>query len=249
MLAGLIAEGPAVAANWTGLYVGGNAGASINDSSYSIHPTGCFANGTCGGVLSNNAQRHVNGSFDSVDFAGGGQIGYDYDFNNGFVVGGVADFDGNTMNERNGVVRGLRAPLTGLLVANEREKMSWFGTVRARLGYAQCNWLTYITGGFAYGNVQSNTSIGFTANGDVYSGSSTNTRPGWTAGAGFAYAFDNNWSAGLEYLFVDLSSFSYTDHGNAVAAALSAPFTATFRTNVTARDNLVRFTLNYKFCL
>src|SRR5665213_2997805 len=108
-------EGPAVAANWTGLYVGGNAGASINDSSYSLRPTGCFANGTCGGGVANNIQRHVSGNFSSVDFTGGAQIGYDYDFTNGFVLGGVADFDGNTMNERNGFVRGLSAPLTGFI--------------------------------------------------------------------------------------------------------------------------------------
>ncbi|MHB1948465.1 MAG: outer membrane protein [Gammaproteobacteria bacterium] len=246
MLAGLMIEGPAVAANWTGFYAGVNAGAGINNSSYNVKPAGCLVNGTCG-LATPFAVHHrdESGTFNEVDFIGGGQIGYDYDFNNGFVLGGVADFDGNTMNE---TARGSRLipSIGGRVNASISEKMSWFGTVRAKLGWAFCNWMLYGTGGFAYGNVQSNTHVSFSdpTFADAYSGSQTTTQIGWTAGAGVAYMFNYNWSVGLEYLYLDLNNFSYTAHGN-----VFAPTTASHRATIDPRDNLVRFTLNYKFCL
>jgi outer membrane immunogenic protein len=35
-------------------------------------------------------------------------------------------------------------------------------------------------------------------------GSVSNTNLGWAAGGGLEYAFANNWSVKLEYLYVDL---------------------------------------------
>lgn len=242
LLAGLMIEGSASAANWTGLYAGVNAGASINGTSYTVKPTGCFLNGTCGGVPTSNPLRSRSGEFESVDFVGGAQIGYDYEFNNGILLGVLADFDGNTMDESSRLVRNLRAPLSGTWTSNVTDEMEWFGTVRGKFGYAVCNWLLFLTGGFAYGDVESKTTSLFSLGGDGYNGSSDKTRIGWTAGAGVAYAFDNQWSVGLEYLYVDLSDFSYTDNRNALA-----PATASYKTSIDPRDNIVRFNLNYKF--
>jgi outer membrane immunogenic protein len=41
-----------------------------------------------------------------------------------------------------------------------------------------------------------------------YAGTASQTKIGWTAGAGAEYAFARNWSVKLEYLFVDLGSTS-----------------------------------------
>ena len=105
-------------------------------------------------------------------------------------------------------------------------KLSWLATGRARLGYAGwSNWLPYITGGAAYGNVKASSPFG----------DASKSRLGWTAGVGVEYAFWSNWSLKLEYLYVDLGKF---DCGLSCGAAPD---------NVTFKSSLVRVGLNYRF--
>ena len=59
---------------------------------------------------------------------------------------------------------------------------------------------------------------------------------GWTAGAGLEYAFIDNWSAKLEYLYVDLGKTTC----NATCSGAD-PFSVTFKTSI------VRAGVNYKF--
>lgn len=75
----------------------------------------------------------------------------------------------------------------------------WFGTVRGRLGYAFNNILLYGTGGLAFGSLKVE-SGGF---------SESQTSAGWTAGVGAEYAINQNWSAKIEYLYVDLSEKNF----------------------------------------
>ena len=75
----------------------------------------------------------------------------------------------------------------------------WFGTVRGRLGYAFNNVLLYGTGGLAFGTLKVE-SGGF---------SESHTSAGWTAGVGAEYAINQNWSAKIEYLYVDLSEKNF----------------------------------------
>ena len=82
----------------------------------------------------------------------------------------------------------------------------WLGTLRGRAGYAFGRFLPYLTGGAAFGNVNATTSP------DTGSFSSTNI--GWTFGAGVEYAFFTNWSAKLEYRYVDLGSAESGDANN-----------------------------------
>jgi outer membrane immunogenic protein len=102
----------------------------------------------------------------------------------------------------------------------------WLGTARVRVGYAFDRFLPYVTGGAAFGEVRATTTPGGVTAKD--------TRMGWTAGAGLEYAFLGNWTAKIEYLYVDLGSF---DTG----------FTAPILTNVSMKENIVRAGLNYRF--
>jgi outer membrane immunogenic protein len=76
----------------------------------------------------------------------------------------------------------------------------WFGTVRGRLGYAFNNVLLYGTAGLAFGSLQAE------RNGLQQS----QTSVGWTAGVGAEVGIYQNWTAKIEYLYVDLSRNSYT---------------------------------------
>ena len=160
----------------------------------------------------------VVGGFNDPDgFTGGGQIGYNYQIGQ-FVLGAEADFQGADMRAR------LAVP--GLTASNE---LNWYGTVRARVGFAVDRFLPYVTGGFAYGNVRTR----FTT--PAFSISDSNTQYGWTVGGGLEYAFTNNLSARVEYLYVNLDKESFNIPG------------AVLTTNVETKFSVVRAGLNYKF--
>jgi outer membrane immunogenic protein len=76
----------------------------------------------------------------------------------------------------------------------------WFGTVRGRVGYAVNNVLFYGTGGLAFGELR----------GETFGLSESRTNAGWTVGVGAEFGFAPNWSAKVEYLYVDLSTSNFT---------------------------------------
>ena len=125
------------------------------------------------------------------------------------------------------------------------QKLEWFGTVRGRAGIlATPRVLFYATGGLAYGSIKTSAALAGVTNGGVAIasfGSSTDTRFGWTVGAGVEGKITQNWSAKLEYLYMDLGSFNggtYTlDPGNTIG----------IRTNSDFRDHILRAGINYTF--
>ena len=97
----------------------------------------------------------------------------------------------------------------------------WFGTLRARGGFAYNNFLFYLTGGLAYGNVKAESAFL----------SESRTQLGWTLGLGAEMGISQNWSAKVEYLYMDLGSRNYTITGTSNAF----------------NSNVLRVGLNYHF--
>jgi outer membrane immunogenic protein len=79
----------------------------------------------------------------------------------------------------------------------------WFGTVRGRGGYAFNNILFYGTLGLSFGELRANT-FGLTE---------AHTNIGWTAGVGAEFGLAQNWSAKIEYLYVDLANSNFVITG------------------------------------
>jgi outer membrane immunogenic protein len=79
----------------------------------------------------------------------------------------------------------------------------WFGTVRGRAGYAFNNIYLYGTGGLAFGDLRAET----------FGLSETHTNAGWTVGAGAEFGLVQNWTAKIEYLYVDLSNSNFSITG------------------------------------
>ncbi len=236
--------------SWTGWYIGLNAGGIWSASRDTVEPTGCFLVPTvlCGGPLTNNALRTDTGNLNGSGFTGGGQIGYNWQ-NNAFVYGLEADLNFSSLNATYTVSRALAAPLVGVLNHTVNEKLDWFGTLRGRLGVTPVpQALLYVTGGLAYGHVTSNSNINFTAGTDTYVGALDVTRAGWTVGGGGEWAFSPNLSAKIEYLYVDLGRVNYAD-SCVSPAVICGGFTPapSYQTDLTIRDHIVRFGLNYRF--
>jgi outer membrane immunogenic protein len=103
-------------------------------------------------------------------------------------------------------------------------KNNWISTLRGRVGYAVDRVLFYGTAGGAFGNIKANTNT---------TAPSVN-KAGWTAGAGVEAAFADNWTARIEYLYVDLeNASSFT--------TLPGPTTVKFNTS------MIRLGVDYKF--
>ena len=241
---------PAVAAvyDWTGFYVGGNVGygwGGNTDPSLSLVNPGNAGNLTTflttgfPGFSSGNQFPNLNpdGVF------GGLQTGYDRQFGT-WVLGVVADIQGADFTAR-------RSVLTTLAAADATEslsaKITWFGTVRGKAGFAMGDWLAYGTGGLAYGNTDS--SIGFfcTPGGHncvnvSFAGNRSEVKVGWSAGAGISKAFAGNWNVGVEYLHIDLGRSSVTGF-----STIGSFPTSSVTQSQRFTEDTVRLTVNYKF--
>jgi outer membrane immunogenic protein len=224
--------------NWTGFYIGGNVGYSWGRSS----DTSTLTNGAGTVLLTSTDKTDLNG------IVGGGQIGYNWQMQN-WVWGLEADIQGTDEKGSRDFVcptgfclaPAFLAPNGGTVPATLSQKIDWFGTVRGRAGVLVTpTVLLYGTGGLAYGEVKSSESIGLVPS--LFSTTSTNV--GWTVGAGIEGAIGGNWTAKLEYLYVDLGRVS----GSFLTpfAALGGGFiTSNFSSRIT--DNIVRVGVNYRF--
>jgi outer membrane immunogenic protein len=172
--------------NWTGFYLGGNLGV-----------------GWDGGGFTDPIGNTLSVSSNPM-FLGGAQIGLNYQFYNGFLIGAEADFDwlSNTSNSSNTIV--LQNPVgtptgsTASLSVNNR----WLTTVVGRIGYAWDRVLFYGKGGGA--RIGSN-SPNLTIDGAPAAIAASGSTWGFTGGVGIEWAFSGNWSARLEYDFVGLN--------------------------------------------
>jgi outer membrane immunogenic protein len=169
---------------------------------------------------------------------GGGQIGYNYQLANNVVVGIEADVSfanfgsSFTWNQDNGDD-----------INSWESKLTTFGTLRGRLGYALGQWLPYVTGGWAWGRHQLTTTCPTSCSsfGDPATSSDTKTHNGWVIGAGLEYAINQNWSVKAEYLHLDLGSERYNiqvDFDDLVPSGLDSG---------NLKIDVVKFGLNYRF--
>jgi outer membrane immunogenic protein len=227
--------------NWSGFYVGGNVGYSWGSSGN----TEAISRLNTGLVLFNATSRNdVNGVI------GGGQIGYNWQSSN-WLFGLEADFQGSGERGSSSIVCVACADDGTNITSTLKQKLDWFGTVRGRAGILVTpTVLLYGTGGLAYGDVKTGGSV--TGNNGLgvpitvaFPGTSS-TRAGWTAGAGVEGQISGNWTAKLEYLYMDLGTVSagpialtgiLVPVRTTAAAAYSSHFT----------DNILRVGVNYHF--
>jgi outer membrane immunogenic protein len=243
--------------SWTGFYIGANVGGgwgsnrSVDYSSNVPHDS----------LFMTAGETPVSTSFKDSGALGGLQLGFNWQFNRIWLVGLETDFDWSGL-KGSGSGTGT-VPFTAIpVVATVDEQIEWFGTVRSRLGYLPMNnFLTYITGGFAYGRVDHTGSyvnngitgfggggvgFGFFCNpGTCFTGSSSGVATGWTAGAGFEYAVSTSVTLKAEYLYVSLSSKSITE--TATTSGGGGLMLSSFNANYSNTNfNVARVGFNYR---
>jgi len=191
--------------DWTGFYVGGHFG--YGDAS--------FGPGTNPVPLQGVFLRHS-----PIGLIGGFQAGYNRQFSNRVVLGVEADASFPSPID---VPRLAPAPFN--------TSIDYVGTLRGRIGYAFGPWMPYLTGGFAWGHTHvlvNDDAGGLLATVKGY-------QTGWTAGAGVEFAVSGNWSAKVEYDYIDLSRRTYDLGGFGLPGV-----------NVDPRIHLAKLGLNYR---
>jgi outer membrane immunogenic protein len=197
---------------------------------------------------------------------GGFQVGYNWQFNQIALAGVEADWNGAGIGgtgTSNFLMDPGLPPGTSSFVA--QQNVTWFGTVRGRLGWLPIdNLLLYGTGGFAYAHINENVALnvnpglGAAANGvfgfscafpgtNCFLGAASHIATGWTAGGGLEYALGANASLRAEYMYVSLAGDSVNVvavSNGCVGGCIPSSFTAAFgRTNF----QVVRAGLNIRF--
>jgi outer membrane immunogenic protein len=220
--------------NWTGFYVGVNGGWADGISNWTNHCPGCQSLQTSGGgAPSPGFPGGQTGDFSVSGYIAGGTLGFNYQIGP-WVYGVEGDFDWTHLTGNSGASCGglsiAQPPPTGCETESE-----WLATVRGRLGYAfpglaGDNILVYGTAGAAVARIKTGLIPPSTFD--------SSTDAGWTVGAGVEVAFAPNWTAKVEYLFVDLPNVTCTTTTNCQVLAGST---------VTFNENMVRAGINFKF--
>lgn len=166
-------------------------------------------NGGGGFGRSDFSAPYPTGSFDTSGGLIGGTLGYNYQMDN-VVLGVEGDIDWSD-------IRGS-AVCAGTTCETRN---TWLGTARGRLGYAFGNFMPYVTGGLAVGDIKSSI---------AGIGDARETKAGWTAGGGVEAHISGPWSVKAEYLFIDLG------RGGSVLGSDSK-----------FQSHIVRAGVNYKF--
>jgi outer membrane immunogenic protein len=220
--------------NWTGFYVGVNGGWADGVSNWTNECPGCQSlttpppNATPPGFPGGET-----GSFSVSGYLAGGTLGANYQIGP-WVYGVEGDFDwthltGNSGSTCGGLSIALPPP-TGCETESD-----WLATLRGRVGYAfpglaGDSVLLYGTAGGAFARIKTGLIPPSTFD--------SSTDAGWTVGAGLEVAFAPNWTAKVEYLFVDLPNVTCTTTTNCGVLAGST---------VTLNENMVRAGVNFKF--
>lgn len=244
--------------NWTGFYMGANAGygwgtANHNWTMTLLNPA--VAPATVSGTDSDRFEGAL----------GGLQAGYNWQISN-FLLGLETDIQISGQRGDQTFLGTILFPNgnpSSTSTASYTDKLPWFGTLRARAGVlATERWLLYATGGLAYGQVDisgisSIPGAGFPGAPSVPPAGFNlgTTKVGWTVGGGVEGAITNNWSWKAEYLFMDLGtiggSYTFLVNGVPCTGPASSCFNVspgsggTFSSRVT--DSVVRLGLNYRF--
>lgn len=262
--------------SWTGWYVGLNAGGIWPNSNEMTHtalagPCDTAFNG-CRSVPNYSTTLATGSTFSSgfgnhAGFTGGGQFGYNWQFNGRGVAGFEADIawaDQNRSVAFASLTPNAVFPTFPLAYsATISRRLDYLGTVRGRLGLlATPSFLLFGTGGLAYGGVRSSTAetatLQPTCGGAVTctgvgGGSFSDNRVGWTAGAGGEWMFAPHWSAKVEYLYYDLGHVNYatglSQFCNGVGCAVNGGLfsSATGVTSLRNTGSIVRVGVNWHF--
>lgn len=128
---------------------------------------------------------------DPKGWRAGGELGYDLQIGN-FVIGAAGD----------GFYSWLEGKGSGSGAARYTAELDYFGTLRARAGFAQGRFLGYATGGWAFGQLEISDKPNNLKDKEFLSG--------WALGGGFEYVWNRSVTLRAEYLHLDFGKEAFS---------------------------------------
>ena len=204
--------------DWSGVYLGAELGYGWGKSDSEFNdPT--------------NTPYVVEG-LDPEGVIGGVFAGYNYQLQNGLVLGVEGDFTFSDMSREDVLGRQLLVPGAPPQIipgVTSDARVDWTASVRGRVGYAAGRWMPFITAGYAVADYE------YELRGQGVSYSESDTLNGWTVGAGVEYAATDK--------VIVRAQYRYSDFGDVDLPGV----TPGLINNVDLQTHDVRIGLSYKF--
>lgn len=247
----------AQAYNWTGFYIGANLGGLWGHSDVTSSapctatnsPPAYFCSTTFGQANGAAVGAAGTGSLSASGFTGGAQAGYNWQTAN-IVLGFETDFNAFHFRGSRSIsavypVNGPEVGAGNSFTVGTSVEANWLYTLRGRIGWTVTpNVLAYATGGLALTQLQVANSFS-DYQGASGGGSNSATKAGWVVGGGVEWAFDKNWSAKAEYLYVDFGSVTVNSTINVVNSGTA--YSQNIGTSADLTASIARLGINYKF--
>jgi outer membrane immunogenic protein len=208
--------------SWTGYYVGIHGGGAWSDTDW-FYP--CSATN-----IPQPPCDRPQGGHSGASWLAGGQVGTNYQVGQ-WVWGIEAEFSATRILGDN---LDINFPIDAL-----HSRTNFIGTVAPRLGLAWNRALIYAKGGAAW--VHDDYWLSITQSG-LTTVTADATRWGWMAGLGIEYALAQNWSAKVEYDYLDFGTKRVLLISNG-----AIPGQLSFDEDIRRKIQVVKGGLNYKF--
>ena len=236
--------------NWTGFYVGADAGfAGVKQNTVSN-----FVQGPTNNTNGSSTDEQTN-PIANTPFVGGGHAGFNWQFSPNLVAGVEGDWQSARSRfsfcRRTNIETAFDDPVDPCVDNNHGSatvggELDWVATARGRLGWAMGPVMLYGTGGAAFADVKSSLGLSclqFGCGEDNFhaqsaSVNSSTHKTGWVAGAGIEWMFAQNWIVRGEYQHIDLGS---------VSAALSPNCFCTLSATQKVNLDILRAGVSFKF--
>jgi len=230
----------AAAAEWSGFHVGASLGAAVSeaDARTSVRAQGGYFTGD-DHVLINDAGQ---GAMSETNLSAGLQAGYSKQFGN-LLVGLVASANSLSFDDTRSSTVGYNTSPGNTFTLTQTVEADWQATLRPRIGWAQDNWLGYVSAGVAVTQLKTDYSFTDTAFSAVSRSSETEIVPGWSLGFGAQYALNENWSLSSEYLY---TAYSGSKHSSVVSET-SGGAPATLEHSAELNSHTVMIGVVYRF--
>lgn len=230
--------------DWSGFYAGGSVGGAKGVADTETTTTIGGTNSYFSPPDDVQIIRAGDGSLSQQRLSGGifGGFGKQY----GAVLVGI-EASANSLyieDSRSQTVTYISQPAAQFTL-KQTVKADWQGTLRLRLGYAHANWLAYVTGGAAMTRVKLETTFSDNWLGSASAqGSNSESKVGWTLGAGGEYILSESWNIRVDYLYADFGKLD----GQSVVTNPSFPNVSNTLTNSTnVKTQTITIGLVYRF--
>lgn len=241
-----VTAAPTPGSSWTGFYLGVQGGA--NWSNFSINEQASFG---ANSVTAANSMKNASGEAGIFG-------GYNYQFSQGFLLGGEADFNWTHLSGvtppfalTSSAPCGSPGASTQICVGPVTSNVRWYGTVRGTLGHTAGPLLLYVTGGLAYGEVGhsvAGTLRVATVNLPPFNVDDSAVTYGWTVGLGTAAKVTDKISLRLQWNYVDLGRHSvFASSGSVLPGGLGPAVPFSVSVNDKIAFNTIRAGLAYHF--